>query len=126
LFKIRLCVFYIAQQTLINASNLLQPAANANLSAANSLSVAGPQLASVHHAAASANQLQNQQHQIQLTMAGLNQTQAGHVASAQAQTQAINGIATNPNGTLTPNSHIANSGQPVLIPFLQNINDEVS
>jgi hypothetical protein len=113
---------------------LLQPASNANLTAANSLAAqaavaaaSGSQLASVHHAA-SANQLSNQ-HQIQLAVAGLNQHQVGssnQVASAQAQTQSINGIATNPNGTLTPNSHITNSGQPVLIPFLQNINDEVS
>ena len=121
-------IFYIftAQQTIINASTLLQPSANQMASATPTTVQSQQQQHQQHHqqqqqqntAAALAN------HSAALAAAyGINQLSAGQSAVNSSGQQANHSV----NALLATNPHVGHpqSGQ-MLFPFLQNLNDEVS
>lgn len=121
-------IFYIftAQQTIINASTLLQPSANQMASATPTTVQSQQQQHQQHHqqqqqqntAAALAN------HSAALAAAyGINQLSASQSAVNSSGQQANHSV----NALLATNPHVGHpqSGQ-MLFPFLQNLNDEVS
>ena len=138
---------YLPQQTLINASGLLQTASGANLATQTALAQAAsshlpPQqtnqnqsalttaaLAAAyglnqaqqhHHHQQQQQQQQQQQHQQQQHMQQQTTTINGH-ANNLSQTATMNGMPTSVNG-----NNIQAHNSAMLLPFLQNLSDDVS